>query len=179
MRRFVTVLVALFVVSLGVAGTAWAAPRWTRTVGLDVWNLGAEKTSLERARAEHEEWEGACEQARRRLEVMEGIVADWADGRLALPETIDAVLAVVRSSPEWCDRARVVYQVDGLPPTATDRDVVVWYLRVKLALMRNSAEEAGQLDHVLGSIQTCPPHGDDACLKSVRDFGDNRRRFRD
>ena len=143
MRRFVTVLVGLFVASLGVAGTAWAAPHWTKTVGLDFWNLGAEKSRLATAAVEQEELESACEQARRRLEVMDGIAADWADGRITLPEAVDAVTAVVRLSPDWFDRARVVYHVQGISPTATDRDVVVWYLRTKLALMREAAERGG------------------------------------
>lgn len=145
MRRFVTVLVGLLVVLVAVAGAAWAAPEWTRTVGLDFWNLGAEKSRLESELVENQEWETTSEQARRRGEVVDGIAAAWCDGRLTLPEAVEAVSAVVRTSPDWFDQSRFSYHPQGLPPTATDRDVVIWYLRIKLETMRVSAEHAGDL----------------------------------
>ena len=145
MRRFVTVAVSLLVVSLAVAGTAWVAPRWTKSVGLDFWNLGAEKSRLETALAEQEDWDSAGEEVRRRGEVVDGIAANWCDGRLTLPEAVDAVSAVVRTSPDWFDQARFYYEARGLPPTATDRDVVTWYLRVKLESMLARVEHTGDL----------------------------------
>src|SRR5262245_32455480 len=146
MRRFATVLAVVLGVAALFGGVSQAAPEWTRTAGLDFWNLSAEREQFRASAEREEDLTARHETARRRGEVAEGIAASLCDGTRTLAEAVERVKALADADPEWFAELTYNYRAAGrVAPTATDRDVAICYLFIKIDGMQYAAEQVGDV----------------------------------
>jgi hypothetical protein len=144
MRRFATVIVALFCVAFAFAGLTQAAPEWTHANGLDFWKLDDALAQLRETAEEEQDLEDRAAAERRRVEVVTDIASSLCDGRLTLNEALNALCDRALSSPDWLARTRVIYvERQGISATSTDREVMSRYLLIKIRWMQECAEQAG------------------------------------
>jgi hypothetical protein len=146
MRRFAVIPAVLVCVATVFVSASYAAPDWTRAAGLDFWNLGNEQANLRTAAERERDLDALTDTARRRGEVLDGLAADLCDGRATLAESVEAVLALAQTDPEWFAGVGDEYRQRGFVGlTATDRDVAAQYLFVRIEGMRWTAEQLGDV----------------------------------
>jgi hypothetical protein len=126
------------------AGAELVVPGTVRAAGLDFWNAGAAEADLRGALDEARALETVHEQARQRGEVVARIVADLGDDRLTLTEALEALAELARSAPDWFAKLRTHYQlVEVVSPAATDQEVLIQFLIVRLRTAIAGAQDLG------------------------------------
>jgi hypothetical protein len=144
MRRFAAVPAVVLGVAAAVAGASQAALEWTRNAGLDFWNLSAERAQLHATREREQDLDARYEAGRRRQEAAEGIAAALCDGTITLAEAIERARALATADPElFAQRAFGYRRAGHVGPNATERDITIRYLLIKIESMRWAAEQQG------------------------------------
>jgi hypothetical protein len=144
MRRFaIAPVVVLGLVGLCV-GASLAAPEQARDAGLDFWNLGNEEVALKEATAAEKGLESDRERTMRRAAVGDQIATSLCEDRITFAEALESVAALVQACPDWFSQIRCLYTNSGsLPPTATDRELMIQYLRTRLKSQLLTAQNLG------------------------------------
>jgi hypothetical protein len=144
MRRFTTVPGYFLCSALVVAAVAGAAPRWTRSVGLDFWNVRTDEDRLRKATDERCEWDFQRERVLERCAVSEHIATGLCEDRITFAEALKSITALAQASPDWFAQLRYSYRSQGwVPPRATERDVMIRYLITRVESILSSAEQLG------------------------------------
>ena len=144
MRSVATVSTVLLGVAAIFGGVSQAAPEWTRIVGLDFWNLSAERATIRANTEREQELSATSATERRRAEVTDGLVVSLCDGTMTLAEAVDRVKALATVNPEWFTRIGDQYRrVQRVAPNATDRDIALCYLFIKMDTLRCAEELRG------------------------------------
>jgi hypothetical protein len=141
MRRFA--LIPVVVLGLAAVGTSAAAlaPEQVRAAGLDFWNVSADEADLRAAEDESRDLEADHERSRQRTTVVTRIVNELSEDRVHAADALEELAAVARSSPEWFATLRTHYQLMGfVTPTATDHEVLIKFLLVRVQARLNTAE---------------------------------------
>jgi hypothetical protein len=143
MPRFTTVLVALIVVAVALVSIAKVAPEWSHTIGLDFWNSDADVPDMRSLAEAGRDIDDRVAAQHKRAGLTADIARDLCEDRITFTEAIDTLCAIAETSRQWVSDLRVSYSSDYLSATATDRDVMVCYLLLKIKAMRILAEKQG------------------------------------
>lgn len=144
MRQLILHPVTLIGQTLAVIVFAWASPTWTRDLGLDFWNVDRVTRQYGIHQQTDRELNRLLQHTHRRIEATDRIALNLCDDRIELDQAVDALTSMARSDPEWLARLRYNYGVARyVSPTASDRDVLCWYLYVKLHMFRETARYFG------------------------------------
>jgi hypothetical protein len=152
MRCFACVPVILLGVAMTFAGASYAAPDWTRTTGLDFWNIGSEEESLRSALERSDEIASREHRETLRQEMAEQLAARLLAGE-PLAELTDELEAFTREvRQEWFQSVRLHTQAAEL---LSDREVVALYLisKVKLAVEADPTRLAEVSARLSGELQ--------------------------
>jgi hypothetical protein len=106
-------------------GSACAAPQWTESVGLDVWDVPALQKTIEIETKGTLELNAEIEECQHRVELKERLIADLRAGRATLQEVTSAFLAVNRSQPSSMFLIRTSYS-GATDEEKTARNVVAY-----------------------------------------------------
>jgi hypothetical protein len=98
------------------------APRWSRKVGLDIWNLNAAVSNLQTVRDAADRLRVQEEQLRQEFELADGLTALLATGNLSLAAATDLLQPSLQSRPGL----EIVFQRPDRPSTM--RHLVARYL---------------------------------------------------
>jgi hypothetical protein len=103
-------LALVLTLSGGLTAAVAACPETAEDLGIDLWNI----SSLEEKCADEEQFDRTldreCEQARRRIDIRQSVVADVLDGRQSLRDAAAVFVELNRSHPRVAAVARARFK---------------------------------------------------------------------
>jgi hypothetical protein len=142
MRRIVILPSIVFCATLVLVGLDQIAPRWTKKVGLDFWNVGNLAGRLKDEETTGKRLDYELELGLMRREELDRIALAVCEFRMTLDEAIELMIPITQSHPAWRNRLQVDRNLRSLS-VSSERDLAAYYLWLNVHVMLDTANILG------------------------------------
>jgi hypothetical protein len=146
MRRVAILPSIVLGISVVLVGIDQIAPRLTKRVGLDFWNLGNLSRCLKDEDTRYRRLDREHEQGFMRREEVDRIALAVCERRMALAEAIELMIPIAQSHTAWSIRLQIDSEFRDISASG-DRDLAIYYLWANIQGMLETANAVGDEIH--------------------------------